>query len=298
MLKNTIKNLLEPPKYIYNSRILNYLNFQKIRIRNEEKKFNKKKLLYKDFTLPIHLKKDIDEFGYTVVENFFSKEDFKILSNSFNNYSKSNRVSYQENYYNMIWGSGLITRNSDKPNDAEIIINVFNKKKEFIFDLVSYIFKEKVKGDFELSYQDLKLMKGKEDDLDPNRMLHADKHYHCAKAFFAIEDINEFNSPYIYCPKSNIITTDRINFENKISKYRSKNKKPYKITNQDLSELNLMEKEIFVKKNTLVISDNIGFHKRGRMLINNTRKQIRLSFHYLQANSFQRYIRSSIRKII
>lgn len=298
-IKNYIKNFLEPPKYHYSSKILNKFNIQKHRCNLEYTKYKKNNSLFvEDFQLPDVIKKSIDKNGFAILENFFSEEEFNYLQNSYISYSFSDKVGYQKNYYNMIWGSGLITQNSNKSNDAISIINLFNKKKDLIFAVVSYIFKKKVYGNLELSYQDLELMKGKEDILDPNRLLHSDRHYHCAKAYFLIEDNHSLNSPYIYCPKSHLIDENRVNFENKISKYKAFNNKPYNITKNDLLELGLEEKKIIAPKNSLVISDNIGIHKRGKMHEGFTRKQIRISFHYLQANFFQRYLRSTIRKMM
>lgn len=297
--KNLIKNLLEPPKYHYSSKFLNKINFQKIRCNIENKKYKKNSLKFKpDRKIPLSIKKSIDTNGYVILENFFSSQDFNDLEKSFNSYSKSNRVNYQSNYYNMIWGSGLISSNSDKQHDADLIINLFNKKKTIILDIVSYILKKNITGELELSYQDLKLMDEREDDLDPNRLLHSDRHYHCAKAYFLIEDNHEFNSPYVYCPKSHLIDEKRINFENKISRYKSFNNIKYHISKNDLYNLGIQEKNIIASKNSLVISDNIGIHKRGKMLKGFTRKQIRISFHYLQANFLQKALRSIIRKIM
>lgn len=297
--RNSIKNLLEPPRYQYRSKFLNKFNIQKYRCNIENIKYSKNTSLFKeDFPIPNEIKSNIDEFGFAILENFFSKDEFSALQQSYNSYSSSDKVIYQKNYYNMIWGSGLITPNSNKSKDAYLILNLFNKKKDLIFAIVSYIFKKKVFGNLELSYQDLELMRGNEDILDPNRLLHSDRHYHCAKAYFLVEDNHSLNSPYIYCPKSHLIDKNRVNFENKISKFKAFNNKPYKITKNDLSELGIEEKEIIAPKNTLVISDNIGIHKRGKMHDGFTRKQIRISFHYLQANFVQRFLRSTIRKIM
>ena len=64
-------------------------------------------------------------------------------------------------------------RNSSHKVDAKFIIDLFNSKKE-ILRYVSYILKSKINGNLELSYQDLMLMEGKKDNIDPNRNLHAD----------------------------------------------------------------------------------------------------------------------------
>ena len=43
-------------------------------------------------------------------------------------------------------------------------------------------------------------------------------HYHCAKAYYLIDENNFNNSPYIYCPGSNIMNEKRIEIENELSK--------------------------------------------------------------------------------
>lgn len=297
-IKNFIKNSLEPPKYQLNSKILNKINFQKYRCIKENEKYLKLKSNFKDNDLKLsnEEKNSIDNFGYVIVENFFDDITFEKIVNSFNNYSKSNKIKYTENYFNMIWGSGLISENSDFSEDAKNMITAFKQSR--VLNFAKYILKRNdLSNDFELSYQDLKLMKDKNDNLDPNRYIHADRHYHCVKSYFSIEDNNELNSPYIYVPKSHIMDNQRINFENIISK-RTDEKIKFRVNKDDLQKLNLKPKKLIIKKNSLVVSDNLGFHARGEMKENSTRKQIRISFHSIQANKAQRLIRKIARKII
>ena len=67
-------------------------------------------------------------------------------------------------------GFRIISENSSHKVDAKFIIDLFNSKKE-ILRYVSYILKSKINGNLELSYQDLMLMEGKKDNIDPNRNL-------------------------------------------------------------------------------------------------------------------------------
>lgn len=295
-LKNTIKQILEPPRYLYKSKFLNYLNIQKFRCITEKVKHDVKKSRYEDISLSDNYKNQLDDNGYISIPNFFSENEFQSICKAFSNYSNSNKVKYIKNYYNMEWGSGLITINSSHDLDAKIIIDLFNKKKDQLLSLAGYIFKKKIKGNLELSYQDLKLMHNKKDNLDPNRILHADRHYHCAKAYFLIEDNHQYNSPYVYCPNSNKMNRARIELENKISKFRSLNKTPYPISKLDLDNLNTFEKSLILDKNTLVVSDNLGFHKRGMMREGYTRKQIRISFYTFQTNFISKYLRKIVNK--
>ena len=139
-------------------------------------------------------------------------------------------------------------------------------------------------------------MEGKKDNIDPNRNLHADRHYHCAKAYYLIDENNFNNSPYIYCPGSNIMNEKRIEIENELSKNKVLKNENFYVNEDHLKTLNIYEKPIIVSPNSLVISDNIGFHKRGEMHHGFSRKQIRISFHGLQANFIQKSIRNILRK--
>ena len=297
-IKNFVKNLLEPPKYQLNSKILNSLNYQKIRCLRENNKYEKLKKSFNHESLNIkkNEKDFIDRNGYIILENFFDEKSFKIIVNSFNKYSNSNRVKYKKDFYNMIWGSGLISKNSDHPDEAKKIINLFESSR--VLDFAKYLLKRQdLSKNFELSYQDLMLMDGKIDNIDPNRFIHADKHYHCVKSYFSIEDNHINNAPYLYVPKSHLMDSARIEFENELSK-RSKTDMQFRVSDNDLKKFNFSVKSMIIKKNSLVISDNLGFHARGEMKKGFSRKQIRISFHSVQANRLQQFLRKTARRMV
>ena len=85
------------------------MNIQKIRCTYEQNKYHKKSLKYDDNTIDNQIKNQLDINGYIIIKNFFNKDDFLKLKQSFNNYKSSNKVNYQENYYNLVWGSGIIS---------------------------------------------------------------------------------------------------------------------------------------------------------------------------------------------
>ena len=88
----------------------------------------------------------------------------------------------------------------------------------------------------------------------------------------------------------------RIEIENELSKNKVLKNENFYVNEDHLKTLNIYEKPIIVSPNSLVISDNIGFHKRGEMHHGFSRKQIRISFHGLQANFIQKSIRNILRK--
>ncbi len=107
---------------------------------------------------------------------------------------------------------------------------------------------------------------------DPQKDLHKDTFHPTMKAWLFLEDVNSENGPFHYIPGSHRLTWQRIKWEYHESIERStrggsseKTKGgAFRPTDEDARTLDLAEPVAFaVKKNTLVIADTMGFHKRG-----------------------------------
>lgn len=107
---------------------------------------------------------------------------------------------------------------------------------------------------------------------DPQKDLHKDTFHPTMKAWLFLEDVSSENGPFHYVPGSHHLTWKRIKWEYRESIRRcngsgSKQKVKggaFRATEEDARALGLTEPVAFaVKKNTLVIADTMGFHKRG-----------------------------------
>ncbi|MEO5714728.1 MAG: phytanoyl-CoA dioxygenase family protein [Luteolibacter sp.] len=107
---------------------------------------------------------------------------------------------------------------------------------------------------------------------DPQKALHKDTFHPTMKAWYFLEDVNPENGPFHYIPGSHRLTWRRIKWEYQESIRRSTPADvkqnalggAFRPTVDDAEVLGLAEPvALLVKKNTLIIADTMGFHKRG-----------------------------------
>jgi hypothetical protein len=134
---------------------------------------------------------------------------------------------------------------------------------------------------------------------DVETILHADLHIPTVKAFYFLNDIDESNGAFVYVKGSHKFTIDRLRHEYDISVRTAKLKRgdddipehllvtrgPHKrniISESSLRKMNAVETSICGKANTLVIANNMGFHRRGEFTSDQPRATILLNFRHLE----------------
>lgn len=108
------------------------------------------------------------------------------------------------------------------------------------------------------------------DTPDPQKKLHSDTFHPTMKAWLFLEDVDENMGPFTYVPGSNRLTIKRIKWEYRRSVDRAARGDSYsdrgslRVHEEELPTLDLpAPKSLAVKKNTLVIANTNGFHRRG-----------------------------------
>ena len=141
-------------------------------------------------------------------------------------------------------------------------------------------------------------------DLDGAQFVHPDRHYPFVKAFYYINDVDETNSPYCYAPGSHKIDLRRLVFEYVHSVTWSKGgRDPFHNVRteegieqekelRDLCEKYLADrgypcKPIMAKANTLVLSNNCGFHRRGEYIGPRPRQTVQMDYKYFESRPTQ-----------
>ncbi len=136
-------------------------------------------------------------------------------------------------------------------------------------------------------------------DNDIENILHADLHTPTVKAFFYLNDVNEANGAFIYAKGSHKFSLSRLRYEYDISVRTAKLKRgdsdiPEHLLNTRgfnkrniVSEkcrrsMKIVEKSICGKANTLVIANNMGFHRKGEFTDESARETILLNFRHLE----------------
>ncbi|NOT48000.1 MAG: hypothetical protein HOP17_09685 [Acidobacteria bacterium] len=135
-------------------------------------------------------------------------------------------------------------------------------------------------------------------DNDIENILHADLHTATVKMFFYLDNVNESNGAFIYAKGSHQLTLNRLRHEYEFSVRQAKLKKGVPsdkalvevrgkefrntISPKYRQAMNIEETQICVNRNTLVIANNMGFHRRGEFPSNRPRRSIQINYRYLE----------------
>lgn len=116
-------------------------------------------------------------------------------------------------------------------------------------------------------------------DYEYNSYLHVDRHYPFLKAFFYLNDVDASAAPYTFVRGSHKLSWDRLWFEYQLGVRQSSatrhgetsaaakdaDRAMHELALELCRRLDLEEVPIVGKKNTLVISNNQGLHRRWEM---------------------------------
>ena len=291
MKKFILTLFFQPPRHIYKIFILNVLGLQIFRILLIYlKNFLIKKLIYKYENINSETN-DLEKNGFIIIENFLSDNDFTYIKNCFETLKNQNQFK-KENYGNADVLIGPI--GSDNK-----ILDKFSRSN--LSQHVSNIIYKKVKELPEPVFQEINLKSNMQDTDDVNSEFHVDKHYPCCKAFYYVNDNSIENGSFEYISKSHLLTFNRLKFEYFYSIFSSTNYFDKYLTNFDFVKKNnriTFSDEKFEKcfgkikicsapKNSLVICNNMGFHKRGKILDNSLKRtHLRFVFYDMQLSTF------------
>jgi hypothetical protein len=131
-------------------------------------------------------------------------------------------------------------------------------------------------------------------DNDIENILHADLHFPTVKMFFYLNEVNESNGAFVFVKGSHKLTLGRLIHEYELSIREAKLKRglpiPEKLLGRRSTQIrniinpknerrmNVSETQICVKPNTLVIANNMGFHRRGEFTGSEPRKALLVNY--------------------
>lgn len=125
---------------------------------------------------------------------------------------------------------------------------------------------------------------------DPQRFLHSDTFHPTVKAWLFLDDVDDGNGPFTYVPGSHRLTWRRLKWEYRKSISWRGLPDPYsrkgslRLTEDERRGLGLREAVLYrVPRNTLVIANTHGFHRRGAAAETGTRLEI---WAYSRSNPF------------
>lgn len=310
-IKLTIKNLLNPlwtiPVRSYNNIIINIFGFQVFRLIIENLKINIRSLFYKE---NLYLKKQdllfLKKNGYLIINNFFNKKDF-LKFKSCIKFLRKNKLfnSRKDGTINVDLANLSIIKKKNIKMYNQILSLI--KSRNFTM-FAEYIIKKKINFISDPGFYVTSLHSNK-DKNDNNSEFHSDKHFPCCKIFLYINESKKENGAFTYVPGSHRLNMQKIKFEYFYSIFSSTKlfdkylnffgfvRKNKRLTLNDdiLKKYYDKLKVCSAKENSLVIFNNMGLHKRGKILVKNKERQIfAFSFYDNQVNNLMQKFKRSI----
>lgn len=310
--KEQIKKILfSPPKFIIKILPLNFLGMQIFRIFFYNSKIKIKKFFIQknqEINLNKKIYSDMNENGYSIIENFFSNSEFNFILETTQKIEEE-KVFIRTNYGNVDVLLGPLDLTEKYKKEIAIINKFFFDKK--IINIISNIIGERVSYFPVSTFQKIYLKEKLEDKDDINSEYHPDRFYPCVKSFYYINDNSLENGAFSYFPKSHKLNFDRIKYEyiNSIFNSTSWSDKNYSKFNFEKvnGRITLMKKKLYeiygdpviceAPRNSFVLANNMGFHKRGKMQQNKTRIHLRNNFYDFQINSLLLKIKNKFRNL-
>ena len=234
----------------------------------------------------------LDEDGILILENFLPSAQFDEVLSEF---EKANRhiqpMPYKGSANTKLYRAQISA--SESPENFPSIIKYF-QENEMLRRLAAAVIKRKVTTAPDIRLDTYQNLDNQGLDNDVENILHADLHTPTVKMFFYLNDVNETNGAFVYAKGSHKLTLERVKHEYELSVRQAKMKKGLKIPDALLARrgkevrniispkyfdsMRVTESQICVKPNTLVVANNMGFHRRGEFAGNSTRKALVINF--------------------
>lgn len=234
--------------------------------------------------------------GILVIPNFLSADQFLQVQNEFDRAEP--RFAFQR-FRGGSAGQLEVTRfhvsddNKDSPYTKRYL-----QDNPLILSITAAVIRRRIKSKSVLMLNVYRKRTDSVIDNDLENILHADLHTPTLKAFYYVNDIDSGNGAFVYAKGSHKLSMSRLGHEYDMSVRSAKLKKGdhlpadlleyrgplkrNKISESYRSKMKIVETQICGKPNTLVIANNMGFHRRGEFTSERPRKTILLNFRHLE----------------
>jgi hypothetical protein len=302
ILKRAI-TFLRAPRYVLVTPRLNKLGLQEWRINSKLRELKAKR-----GPLPDHARKAIctlEENGICLIHDFLSDSEHQELSKEIELLRKSPSIKRESGKEGgqIEWEHGNFS--ADLPF---AVVNAKFRSNKALQAIVEHYTNRRILFDPEVIYQKLTLPDGVVDKDDVQTVLHADRYYRTIKIFYTVSDHTAENGAFWYSPGSHKMDAERIKFEKDFS-YRAALERSGRKGTIDPEMLEngrsvihpelknrFPPEQICAKKNTLIIADVSGFHKRGLLSKGCSRETIRIIFHYIHAPLWGQKLLNALRR--
>lgn len=198
--------------------------------------------------------------GYIIKENFLSEDEFKALEEEARSFKGVVREARQ--------GDTLTQRAVLAPE----VVQGHPAIEHFLENRQLVKLSKFTAGHLRAPFYYLENVKNKycSGPVDPQKTLHVDTFHPSMKFWFFIDDVDADAGPFSYVPGSHKLSWRRLKWQYRMSLKAQSDTNNYhargstRYSSEDLKELGLPEPHAFaVKKNTLVIANVFGIHRRG-----------------------------------
>ncbi len=238
----------------------------------------------------------IDKDGVTKIEEFLSRAQFDEVSAEYEDILKGVELRPYKQESNSRLFRKQITLSDATHNGSKILENFQNNDR--LNRIASAVVRRTVSHPPKVHldwYQSLHLTGT---DYDVENILHADLHTATVKMFFFLNDTDETNGAFIYAKGTHRLTLDRLRHEYDLSVRQAKLKNGMPLDGSLVETrgsevrnliqpkyrqaMKVEETHMCVRANTLVIANNMGFHRRGEFSSDRPRKAVQVNFRYLE----------------
>lgn len=234
----------------------------------------------------------LERDGVVAIENFLPAEEFRKISDEF---AWANEKVELQPYKNAANARLFRTQLNitDAPENYPSIIKNF-QANGFLKRLVAAVLRRNIEQPPDVfldTYQNLNEA-GADNDIE--NILHADLHTTTIKMFFYLTETDETNGAFVYAKGSHKLTFVRLVYEYDLSVREAKLKNGKSVPESLLEsrstqtrniirpvlreKMRVCETQICVAPNTLVVADNMGFHRRGEFPGELARKTLLINF--------------------
>ena len=284
-----------PRKLVRGTPLMNRLGLQAARALKEQVSWR-----LRPNEVPAHLRdhhEALDRDGFAVIEDFLPAAAFAELEAELSTAEaapdRHQRLYFGENYESRLF---MISKHAEEfPAFARHL-----RDNATIYDLARCVARRRATYRPRVMVQWVYKPKPNEPCVDHeyNSYLHVDRHYPFLKAFFYLRDVPVGCAPYSFVRGSHAFNWARLRFEYQLGVAQSAARGDRRDTNPEQKErdramerlarelcdkLGLEEMPIAAKKNTLIVSNNQGLHRRGEMTIAGERVTANLDYKFFES---------------
>jgi hypothetical protein len=237
----------------------------------------------------------IERDGVIVVPDFLPEDRFHAVKEE---YQRSRTSPYVDRYETAEVGKNWVAEQLDVSSWPEHYPEIKRsfEESEFIAAIAGSVMRRDVTSPSIVSIVVRRRVDPAQEHEDSSaNILHSDRHYPTVKVFFYLDDVSESNGPYTYAKGSHKLTLARLrhqyDYGNRYALLTTGDaeKIPSHLVERGLNKVDerhrdamgLVETPLVGRANTLIISNNMGFHRRGEFVGADPRITINMDFNHL-----------------